>query len=122
MMISKIRCQKEKINTQTKVSDQGLSLRGLFHKLRVSEALAVEVTLPTRDLSRFAPWGVRVNSVSWWLSAWWALESNLTGEALQPRDLGQINLITLRNVASLQVCDSWILFVKKKRARFKKTT
>ena len=50
----------------------------------------------------------------------WALESNLTGEALPPRDLGQINLITLRNVASLQVCDRCILFVKKKRARFKK--
>lgn len=54
-MISKIRCQKEKINTQAKVSDQGLSLRGLFQKLRVPEAPAVEVTLPARDLSRFAP-------------------------------------------------------------------
>lgn len=70
MMISKIRCQKEKINTQAKVSDQGLWLRGLFQKLRVPEALAVEVTVPARDLSRFAPWGVRVSSVSWWLSAW----------------------------------------------------
>lgn len=50
----------------------------------------------------------------------WALESNLTGEAIPPRDLGQINLITLRNAASLQVCDSWILFVKKKKSKIKK--
>ena len=28
-MTSKIRCQKEKINTQAKVSDQGLSLGGV---------------------------------------------------------------------------------------------
>lgn len=39
MMINKIRCQKEKINTQVKVSDQGQLLRVLFHKLRIEEAL-----------------------------------------------------------------------------------
>lgn len=51
----------------------------------------------------------------------WALESSLNGEAIPPRDLGQLNLITLRNVASLQVCDSWILFVQKKKEQdFKK--
>lgn len=38
-MISKIRCQKEEINTQVKVSDQGQLLRVLFHKLRIEEAL-----------------------------------------------------------------------------------
>lgn len=38
MMISKIRCQKEKINTQVKVSDQGQLLRVLFHKLRIEES------------------------------------------------------------------------------------
>lgn len=46
MTISKIRCQKEKINTQVKVSDQGQHLRVLFHKLRIEEApLRVEVSL-----------------------------------------------------------------------------
>lgn len=52
--MSKIMCQKEKPNTQAKVSDQGLSLGGVLHRLRTSEALTVEVRLPARDLGRFA--------------------------------------------------------------------
>lgn len=38
-MISKIRCQKEKINTQVKVSDQGQLLGVVFHKLGIWEVL-----------------------------------------------------------------------------------
>lgn len=41
-------------------------------------------------------------------------------------DLGQVNLITLRNFVSLQVCENWILCVmkkkKKRKAMFKETT
>lgn len=44
MMISKIRCQKEKINTQIKVSGQGQLLGVILQKLRLYEALTAEVT------------------------------------------------------------------------------
>lgn len=42
-MINKSRCQKEKINTQVKVTGQGQLLGVMLQKLRLYEALTAEV-------------------------------------------------------------------------------